>query len=103
MSHKKQTTTETLESQNGNLENVKCKVIDAWEKGELCTDSDILDMSEELGVPAKEISHIIAVERSRGTACERCKHIDGRYYYSPMPPCDKCSRIQPVSDMYEAE
>lgn len=46
MSHEKQTATETLESQNGNLENVKYMVIDAWEKGEICSDSDISDMYE---------------------------------------------------------
>lgn len=60
------------------------------------TDSDILDLAEELNVSYKELDFAISMKCAEGTPCYGCKHIIMMY---SMYPCTCCSRNK--KDMFE--
>lgn len=82
---------------------VKDIVLKKYADGEIRTDSDVLDIADECHVDPKHVYMIISKRRSIGTPCEGCRHIAGRFFYSPGFPCKGCSRNNETEDYFEAE
>jgi hypothetical protein len=60
------------------------------------TDSDIIDLADELGVSYKDLDYAIKNKYAEGTPCHNCKYVSMNGSY----PCNCCTR--PRKDMYES-
>lgn len=83
-------------------EEIKTIILNKLHNGEIKTDSDIEDLVDEYNLRYNEVEFVINLELAKGTPCEKCKHINSRFYNSPDYPCNKCSRINEVKDYYES-
>mgnify|MGYP006989190953 CR=1 FL=1 len=80
------------------------KIIVAYRRGDIRTDSDIFDLAESLGYSEKTVSKVVFQEMAAGTSCAGCKNIESRFFNSPAWPCSKCTRRDPeLKDMFELE
>lgn len=61
------------------------------------TDSDIMDLADELGVSYGEMDYAIANKYAEGTPCHNCKYV----CMCGMYPCNNCSRRIELEDHYE--
>lgn len=61
------------------------------------TDSDVIDLAEELGISYRELDYAICNKHAEGTSCHNCKHVT----MEGMFPCNCCSRNYLV-DRYES-
>lgn len=78
-------------------------VIDRCAKGKIKTDSDKIELAQELNVKVREIDECIARYLAKGTPCDGCKHVLFRHYPSYGGKCDVCKRVFTVDikDRYE--
>lgn len=82
----------------------KQKILAAYRRGDIRTDSDIFDLAESLGYSEKAVSKVVFQEMAAGTPCAGCKNIGSRFFNSPARPCSKCTRRDPeLKDMFEPE
>lgn len=80
------------------------KIIAAYRRGDIRTDSDIFELAESLGYSEKAVSEVVFREMAAGTPCAGCKNIGSRFFNSPARPCSKCTRRDPeLKDMFEPE
>lgn len=80
------------------------KIIAAYWRGDIRTDSDIFELAESLGYSEKAVSEVVFREMASGTPCAGCKNIGSRFFNSPAWPCSKCTRRDPeLKDMFETE
>lgn len=62
----------------------------------LHTDSDVMDLADELGISYRKLDFEICMKFAEGTPCYGCKNV----VFSPsMPPCTSCSRDK--KDLFE--
>lgn len=62
------------------------------------TDSDVMDLADELGVDYGELDYAISNKRAEKTACHNCKYVA---MGSGLYPCNQCNRRHILSDHYE--
>lgn len=56
--------------------------------GEVRTDSDVMDIAEEYGIPVNKLDRYLA-EREAPTCCKGCEFVANRGVFSP---CTECTR-----------
>ena len=61
------------------------------------TDSDVMDLADELGVSYRQLDYAIQNKLKENTPCHNCKHVA---CYDAMYPCIACSRGR--QDLYES-
>lgn len=61
------------------------------------TDSDVVDLADELDVDYGELDYAVSNKYMEGTVCYNCKYVA----MSGMYPCNDCSRRHP-KDYYES-
>lgn len=84
--------------------NIKEIVLERWKNKEIISESDILDLGDELNCNYSVIAKIIANEVFKNTSCFGCKHIENRIYYSVGKECENCSRFErKIKDYYEKD
>ena len=83
---------------------IKEIVLTKWKNGEINSESDIIDLSNELDCDYSMIIKIIANEEFKNTNCFGCKYIENRMYYSVSKKCENCSRYErEIKDFYEKD
>ena len=73
----------------------RLQVIAAYRRGQIQTDSDVLDLADWLGYPPEVVQNILFQEMARDTPCEGCRNVGSRFHNSPAGPCAKCTRRDP--------
>ena len=82
----------------------KNKIVSAFRRGDIRTDSDMFDLASSLGLSEKAVRKIVFQEMAAGTSCAGCVNVGSRFYNSPAWPCSICvRRNSELKDMFEAE
>jgi len=63
------------------------------------TDSDIMDLADELNIGYGELDYAISNKHAEGTPCHNCKHVNIGLQMMTYP-CIFCSRVH-TEDHYE--
>ena len=83
---------------------IKEIVLQKWRNKEIKSESDILDLGDEIDCSYSVIAKIIANEVFKNTSCFGCRHIENRMYYSVGKECENCSRFErKIKDFYEKD